>query len=72
MWNTDKRCAILLGGLPPRRPAHFLEGGLSPSPQTPPPTNYEGLRPLNSHEEIGKTIEAGLYADWGLSEDVGK
>ena len=54
--------AMLLGGLPPpQTPRISWGGGLPPSPQTPPPANYEGLRPSNSPQEIAKTISAGLY-----------
>ena len=49
------------GCRPPRPPRISWGGGLPPSPQTLPPANYEGLRPSNSPQEIGKTIGAGLY-----------
>ena len=54
--------SIKLEGLPPpQTPPHFLRGeGCRPPPQTPPTANYEGLRPSNSPQEIGKTIGAGL------------
>ena len=58
--RTPRPPHIKLGGLPPPRPPHFLGGGLPPSPR-PPPASYEGLRPSNSPQEIGKTIGAGLY-----------
>jgi hypothetical protein len=43
VWNPDKRCAILLGGLPPPRPPRISwRGRLPPSPQTPPPRELSG------------------------------
>ena len=37
----------------------FLAGAAA-LPPDPPPANYEGLRPSNSLQEIGKTIGADL------------
>ena len=54
--------ALNWGGCRPPRPPAFPGGeGCRPPPQTPTPANYEGLRPSNSPQEIGKTIGAGLY-----------
>ena len=62
-WGTlTKDVQSYWGGCRPPRPHRISwQGGLPPSPQTPTPANYERLRPSNSPEEIGKTIEAGLY-----------
>ena len=57
VWNTDKRCAILLGGCLPPDPQYFLGGGLLPSPRPPHLRIIRGFAPQTPLRKSEKLLE---------------